>query len=456
MQINYSSLNINSFNKSSDKLALFISQHNLHFTCIQETHTIQHQELSHFSHQHNLLVYPKTDHSLTPLISHRQGTLITINTKHIHLTSQMITSHFVLPNYIQSFSFTLTNINCTLINCYLPCGKTSTQTSNRIKAIKTLTSYLHNLEYKNNYVIIAGDFNLVLNPIDRTGHYPSNTNDKILFQKILSNFDLIDSYRYLYPNSRTFSFSRSHRTSRLDRIYIFSSLISKITHSSNHNIPFSDHNKAPLLSLKIPSKTKFKSSHWKLNNFILASSSTLFYINSFIKNLSSLLNLIQQSLQWWDLIKLKIKQRLIFYSKLNYNKMVRKQITLQENLTKAKHFKQHEEISNITNQLEQIQHNKQLGAQIRSRLPPLSSIDNPSPLASVTENLIQSKSLLSIDSNTSCSSSIKQNVLNNFSYLSFFKNLWNQITTLPDPLIYLDKIFTSNSNDILQTLPSPL
>ena len=69
----------------------------------------------------------------------------------------------------------------------------------------------------------------------------------------------------------------------------------------------------------------------------------------------------------------------------------------------AKHFKQHEEISDITDQLVQIQRNKQLGAQIRSRLPPLSSIDNPSPLASVTENLIQSKSLLSIDSNTSSS-----------------------------------------------------
>ena len=71
MQINYASLNINGFNKSSDKLAHFISHHNIHFICIQETHTIQHQKLSHFSHQHKLLVYPNTDHSLTPLISQR-------------------------------------------------------------------------------------------------------------------------------------------------------------------------------------------------------------------------------------------------------------------------------------------------------------------------------------------------------------------------------------------------
>ena len=232
MLINFASQNINGFYKSSDKLAHFISQYNIHFTCIQKTHTIQHQQLSHFSHQHNLLVYPNTDYSLTPIIANKQGTLIIINTKHIHLTSQMITSHLILPNYIQSIFFTLSNINYTLINCYLPFGKTSTQTSNRIKAIKTLTSYLHNLEFKNNYVIIAGDFNLDLNPIDRTGHYTPNTNDKILFQKILTNFDLIDSYRYLYPNSRTFSFFRSYSTSRLDRIYISSSLITKITHSS--------------------------------------------------------------------------------------------------------------------------------------------------------------------------------------------------------------------------------
>ena len=71
---------------------------------------------------------------------------------------------------------------------------------------------------------------------------------------------------------------------------------------------------------------------------------------------------------------------------------------------------------------------------------------------------MQSKPLLFINSNTFSSSSIKQNVSNNFSsYLSFFKNLWNPMTTLPNSLIYLDKIFTSNSNDILQTLTlSPL
>ena len=141
----------------------------------------------------------------------------------------MITSNIILPDYIQSLSFTLKDMNYTLINCYFPSGKTSSHMSHRIKAIKTLISYLHKLDYKNNKVIIAGDFNLVTNPIDRTRHFTPNTIDKILFQKLLSNLDFIDSYRYVYPYSKTFSFSRSHTTSRLDRIYISSSLTSKIT-----------------------------------------------------------------------------------------------------------------------------------------------------------------------------------------------------------------------------------
>ena len=94
-------------------------------------------------------------------------------------------------------------MNYIFVNCYLPSGKTFTQTLNASKQSKFSPPYLHKLDYKNNYVIIAGNFNLVINAVDRTGHFTPNTNDKILFQTILSNFNLIDSYRYLYPYSKT-------------------------------------------------------------------------------------------------------------------------------------------------------------------------------------------------------------------------------------------------------------
>ena len=107
-------LNINGFNKSSDQLSRYISQQNIHLICIQETHTIQIQQLSHFSHSHKFLAYPNTDQSLSPQITHRQGTLTLINIQLLKLSPQIITTHTILPNYIQSLSFTLYNMNYTL------------------------------------------------------------------------------------------------------------------------------------------------------------------------------------------------------------------------------------------------------------------------------------------------------------------------------------------------------
>ena len=126
-------LNINGFNKYSDQFTGYISEHDIHLICIQETHTIQ---LSHFFHPHKFLAYPNTNQSLFPHITYHQEDLILIDTQLIELTSQMIKTYTILPNYIQSLSFPLSNTNYTLINCYLPSGKTSPQTLQRIIFVK--------------------------------------------------------------------------------------------------------------------------------------------------------------------------------------------------------------------------------------------------------------------------------------------------------------------------------
>ena len=167
-----------------------------------------------------------------------------------------------------------------------------------------------------------------------------------------------------------------------------------------------------LLSLqlrKIPSNQKYRSSHWKLNNSLLDSPSILLYTKLFIKNLTYPINPIQHPLKWWDLFKTKIKYELILYSKIQQKKNSQIYNTLRNNLIKAKQHNQHDEISQLTLKLNQIYENKLNGAQIRSRLPPLSSIDDPSPLAPIIENLTQSKSLLPTDSNTPLLISLQKN-----------------------------------------------
>ena len=154
-------------------------------------------------------------------------------------------------------------------------------------------SFLNNLDFRNRLLIIVGDFNLVLNSIDRTDYFTSNTKDEILFQKIISNFDLTDFYRYFYPYTKIFPFSRSRSLSRLDRIYVSYFLVPKISNTSYYSIPFSDHNKAPIITLKIRSTTTLKSFYWKLNNSIISFPHINRFIESFIKTPSSPLNPIQ-------------------------------------------------------------------------------------------------------------------------------------------------------------------
>ena len=106
------------------------------------------------------------------------------------------------------------------------------------------------------------------------------------------------------------------------------------------------------------------------------------------------------------------------------NKNEKHQTLLQNKLNRAKQLGKHKEIYTTSHQLEQLQQNKQIGTQIRSRLLPTKSIDNPSPLAYIIENLTQSKSLLPTNLSTTSPTSKAENKLNKFSfYISFFKNL---------------------------------
>ena len=163
--------------------------------------------------------------------------------------------------------------------------------SKRYKTIQTISSFLNNLDFKNRIIILAGDFNLILDPIDKTRHFNPNTNDKIIFQKLLSNFDLTDTYRAFYPNTLAYSFSHTRLTSRLNRIYISSTQIqTHLIHSSYSSITFSDHHKPPNITLKTALNIPFRSSHWKLNDLILNFANNIFSIKAKISQLFTPLN----------------------------------------------------------------------------------------------------------------------------------------------------------------------
>ena len=99
-------------------------------------------------------------------------------------------------------------------------------------------------------------------------------------------------------------------------------------------------------------------------------------------------------------------------------------------------------------QLKQIQQYKQTGTQIRSRIPPLTSIDEPFPMATIKETINQNKSLIPPDTNHS--HPINSSPSTSFqSFISFFQDLWNPSIPSPDPTEYLCNLSPLTTKEIL-------
>lgn len=128
---------------------------------------------------------------------------------------------------------------------------------------KIIPDFVHSL------VIIAGDYNCVLNA--KLDTHPRRTT-KSKSASVLSNYmqklNLIDSWRALHPTDQDYSFYSSvHKTySRIDFFLIDSRLLQHVVSTQYHNRLLSDH--APIsLNLKINSSRG--NYVWKFDNMLL-------------------------------------------------------------------------------------------------------------------------------------------------------------------------------------------
>jgi len=150
--------------------------------------------------------------------------------------------------------------NFYLITCYTPNSKPNLERlDERINIWEPLIrKYIKKLK-KNKHVILAGDLNVAHQDIDiftPFGHSksPGFTNEeKLSFTKLLKNCDLIDTFRFLYPDKIKFSYWSNMAKSReknngwrIDYFLIDEKLKNKIIESNIlDNIYGSDH--APIL-----------------------------------------------------------------------------------------------------------------------------------------------------------------------------------------------------------------
>lgn len=201
-------------------------------------------------------------------------------------------------------------------------------------------------------IIIAGDFNTVLDPtMDRSD---LSKNKRIwqstkTIKQFMNDFGLVDSWRLQHPDSKDYSFFSPvhHSYSRIDYFLTSNSIMSNITNSTIHPIVISDH--APVTFKWIKSNLQKPSSRWRFNTSLLQDPKFI----SFIRREWTLfleMNVSPGSSPslLWETGKAVIRGRIISYSVYNKKKEKEQEIELNSKIKKL------EEI-NASNTIEETQ-----------------------------------------------------------------------------------------------------
>lgn len=96
-------------------------------------------------------------------------------------------------------------------------------------------------------IIVAGDFNTIIDTaLDKMGGDPNQRTPPSSLTLLEETLSLSDSFRYLYPQKKDTTWSNGHIFTRIDRILISTSALSRVQKVFHNPTPYSDHKEVVL------------------------------------------------------------------------------------------------------------------------------------------------------------------------------------------------------------------
>ena len=288
------SINVNSLRNKKEKIINIINKNNYDVINFQEIKSNNNEMyLKEIENKTNGIFFLNSNihiHGVETLIRNNQ---LNFKIKQLEINENCFKNRIV---HIQIQSPEIINI----INVYAPSDH-----HNDTKRLfySKLNMYLN--KFKDQTLILCGDFNFVEEDIDRVNG--KIINDKVINKAInLKDFGLVDTYRNFNENKKEYT----NQISRLDRIYISKFLVTKIK-NINHGEYISDHRTIEI-DIEIETFNQWGKGYWKLNNFYLKDEFYRNEINNIIDKEKNKNNI--NILNKWDNIISKIKKQSISYS----------------------------------------------------------------------------------------------------------------------------------------------
>jgi len=362
--LNICTWNCNGFYAKSKHFELqqFVLQHNIHIVLLQETHL---NNLNNAKYMENILRC-KAFWNFGSYNSRGTAVLFFID---VHVEQ----FQFDLDGRLMFVDFIYNNSSYRLVNIYAPNNETERKTF-----FQELIPFL----VCNRSIICAGDFNcIVQSKYDKIG---GNENRGFVGSDILCNimsdFKLLDVYRYLYPSVVSTTWHSKTISCRLDRFYVSHQIKNSIIECITYPSGSSDHDFV-VLTVKVSDDIQRGKSYWKMNNSILRDEE---FHKSFVSFFQILTEDVDISSEVWDVFKIDIKNFIISYC-------MKKQKRNRNNLKcleKKYHNLQHlenkfpnqyiDQITSIKKQILELNNDNSNGVKIRSKANVIDFSEKPS------------------------------------------------------------------------------
>ena len=225
-----------------------------------------------------------------------------------------------------------------------------------------------------NNIIVTGDFNCVLNnDMDITSGEKHSFSVVDKFNAVLAENDLIDTWRMFNPDKKEYTWSKQNPfvARRIDFILSTEEIFDRTIDCNIVSVPFTDH-RGYAMVVKM-SEIIRGIGYWKFNNSLLKDVDFVTEMNNMLDDFKNEYGYNNQT--QWELIKLKIKQLSLEYSKLknlekkntakrlqtelnDVDKLLSERPTCKETQTKRE---------KIRMELEILEQHKARAAQVRAR-----------------------------------------------------------------------------------------
>ena len=216
-------------------------------------------------------------------------------------------------------------VDVNLVNIYAP--------TNLVER-KLFSDSLHEFFIPSAAIIIGGDFNCYDNVLDNFG---GNISIHKEYESLKNDFALVDVWRNLHPGSREFTWFNSSFSSgsRLDKFLVSRELLSPVVECNISPRPTSDHDFVSLV-FDIPTGVKRGPGVWTFNNSLLKDKDFCTTIEKFIDCHLRFLPSFASLQDWWEFLKLSIKEESIAFSHNKQRRLRKQQVSLTNKLIRLR------------------------------------------------------------------------------------------------------------------------